>query len=257
MPKSRLLSSVAFVLFLMSCDEKKPSSQSTPPADPLAQEIVDKAIQAHGGAAYQTIYAGFDFREKYYSVQRLDDRYIYTREFEDSTGRIKDVLVSSSKLTRTVNGDTVALTDEWHGKYLNSVNSVLYFALLPYGLNDAAVKKKYLGETTVKGKAYHKIEVTFQQQGGGKDFEDVFVYWFAKDTYRLDYLAYYYNTDETGIRFREAYNQQVVDGVVFQDYVNYKPADSTSTVYDTDSLFEKGLLTQLSKIENENLKSLK
>jgi len=255
--KPGLIFIILFSLLLTSCSEEKPSGQSAPPADPLAQEIVDKAIEAHGGAAYQTVFAGFDFRDKYYTVQRLGDRYAYTREFADSTGQVKDVLVNSSKLTRTVNGDTVALTDEWHGKYLNSVNSVLYFALLPYGLNDPAVKKKYLGETAIRGKAYHKIEITFQQQGGGKDFEDVFVYWFGKDSYQLDYLAYYYNTDETGIRFREAYNRQVVDGVVFQDYVNYKPADSTSTVYDTDSLFEKGLLTELSKIENENLKSLK
>ncbi|MEQ8812483.1 MAG: DUF6503 family protein, partial [Imperialibacter sp.] len=98
---------------------------------------------------------------------------------------------------------------------------------------------------------------TFQQEGGGKDFEDVFIYWFDKDSYQLDYLAYYYNTDETGIRFREAYNRQTVDGILFQDYINYAPIDSTITVHQTDDQLEKGLLKELSRIENEKLESLK
>jgi hypothetical protein len=101
------------------------------------------------------------------------------------------------------------------------------------------------------------VQITFQQQGGGKDFEDVFIYWFDKDTYQLDYLAYYYNTDETGIRFREAYNRQTVDGILFQDYVNYEPIDSNITVHQTDEQFERGLLKELSRIQNERMESLK
>ena len=231
-------------------------SQNKKPQDQKAQEIVDKAIEAHGGKAYENAAFEFDFRGRHYTSRRLKDRYIYTRSFQDSTGQVTDILVNSSQLTRTINGDTVPLSAEWQSRYGNSVNSVLYFIQLPYGLNDPAVNKKYLGETTIKGKPYHEVEITFDQQGGGKDYEDVFVYWFNKETNLMDYFAYYYNTDETGIRFREAYNQQKVGGIIFQEYVNYAPIDSTTTVYQQAKLFENGGLEELSRIENENLQPM-
>lgn len=239
------------LLTLAACEATDTSRKKSD--DPMAQQVVDRAIEAHGGKAYETAAFEFDFRGRHYSLRRFPDHYIYTRSFSDSTGRVEDVLRNSSELIRMINSDTVELTDEWRGKYANSVNSVLYFIQLPYGLNDEAVNKKYLGETSIRGAAYHKIQITFDQQGGGKDYEDVFVYWFNKETGMMDYLAYYYNTDETGIRFREAYNRRQVGGITFQDYINYEPIDSAITVFQTDSLFENGGLKELSRIENENL----
>lgn len=255
MPKPILIYSLLIALLITCCTTKK-NDQSNGSEDPKAQEVVDKAIARHGGEAYSSVAVAFDFRDRHYTAHRQPHQYIYTREWDDSLGHVTDILVNSSQLTRTINGDTVALTDEWAFKYANSVNSVLYFALLPSGLNDGAVNKKYLGEERIKGKDYHKVEITFDQQGGGKDFEDIFVYWFAKDTHDMDYFAYYYNTDETGIRFREAYNRQQLNGVTFQDYVNYEPLDSTATVYQQAELFEKGELKELSRIENEGLRGL-
>lgn len=238
---------------MSGCSPENPKEK---PEDARAQEIVDKAIDAHGGKAYQNAAFEFTFRDRQYSWQRKPEQYIYTRTFQDSSGIVKDILVNSSELTRTINGDTVELSPEWQARYANSVNSVLYFIQLPFGLNDPAVNKKYLGEETVSGEPYYKIEITFDQQGGGKDFEDVFVYWFHKNTNFLDYFAYYYNTDETGIRFRKALNRQKVGGITFQDYINYEPVDSTATVYQHAELFEKGQLKELSRIENKNLRVL-
>ncbi len=253
MLKNVLFFALVLIGFMAGCSSETTNSNT---ADAKAQEIVDKAIEAHGGQAYHSAAFEFDFRDRHYSWQRNPDHYVYTRTFQDSLGVLKDVLINSSQLTRTLNGDTVALTSEWQTKYANSVNSVLYFIQLPYQLNDPAVNKKYLGEETIKGEPYHKIEITFDQQGGGKDYEDVFVYWFHQRTFFLDYFAYYYNTDETGVRFREAYNRQKVGGIVFQDYVNYEPVDTTATVYQQAELFEKGQLKELSRIENKDIQPL-
>lgn len=256
MTKLISLSVLALAICFTSCTTKVEQKNSN--ADPKAKEVVDLAIEKHGGDAYASLAVGFDFRDRHYTVRRHPDKFVYTRSWaDDSLGEVEDIVINSSQLTRLVNGDTVTLSDEWSFKYANSVNSVLYFMQLPYGLNDAAVKKKYLGEETIKGKPYHKIEITFEQEGGGKDYEDIFVYWFDLTTHQLDYFAYYYNTDETGIRFREAYNRQVIDGITFQDYVNYMPVDSTATVYEQAALFEQMKLKELSKIENERLESLK
>lgn len=89
-------------------------------------------------------------------------------------------------------------------KYYNSVNSVHYFAYLPQGLNDKAVQKELLGEVVLKGEPYYKVRVTFAQEGGGNDYEDVFIYWFHKQKFTMDYLAYEFHVDGGGMRFREA-----------------------------------------------------
>ena len=139
-------------------------------------------------------------------------------------------------------------------KYTSSVNSVHYFALLPFGLNDAAVNKSSLENVTIKDKLYHKIKVWFSQEGGGEDFEDVFIYWIDTETFKADYIAYSYIEDDgVGIRFREAYNERIVNGLRFVDYNNYKSEEATMDVIGLDKAFETGHLKLLSKIELENI----
>lgn len=222
--------------------------------DITEQKIIDRAIAAHGGSLFEKNLVKFDFRSKSYSKYQDKNDIIYTRSFyDDSLGQVKDTLINTLDLRRYVNDTRVSLTDELRKIYANSVNSVLYFFQLPYGLNDAAVQKTLLSKNIVNGHMYYKIKVTFSQEGGGEDFEDVFVYWINEKEYTVDYLAYAYHTNGGGLRFREATNRRDVDGLIVQDYVNYKPTDETVSVHELDELFETGQLIQLSVIENTNV----
>ena len=99
---------------------------------------------------------------------------------------------------------------------------------------------------------YDAIEITFNQQGGGKDYDDVFYYWINKQTQKVDYLAYSYHVNEGGIRFREAYNRRVVGGITFQDYINYE-APLGTPLKELPKLFEENKLKELSRIDMENI----
>ncbi len=218
-----------------------------------AQLIIDRAISTHGGDRVSASQIEFDFRGRHYRANRQGGIFTYERIFTDSTGRrIHDVL-SNEGLYREVDGQPIALSAKDSAAYANSVNSVIYFALLPYFLNDPAARKTYIGESMVKGEPYQKIRVTFRQEGGGKDFEDEFVYWFHTDRHTMDYLAYNYQTNGGGARFREAYNVREGGGIRFADYVNYKPRDGSMAVATFDSLFTAGGLEELSRIETENI----
>jgi len=218
-----------------------------------AQDIVDKTIETSGGEKYLNAEIDFDFRDKHYRSVRNDGMFQYEREFQDSIGTIKDVL-NNEGFERYVNDQVADIPDSMAVKYTSSVNSVHYFALLPYGLNDAAVNKSSLDEVSLKDKLYYKIKVTFNQEGGGEDFEDVFIYWIDKETFKANYIAYSYIEDDgIGIRFREAYNERIVNGLRFVDYNNYKSEDSSVTLLDLDKAFESGNLKLLSKIELENI----
>ena len=146
----------------------------------------------------------------------------------------------------------VDLHDTLATSYGNSVNSVHYFAYLPYGLNDPAVNKKLLGETQLAGKKYYKVEVTFNEEDGGEDFEDIYIYWINKETFRPDYLAYEFSINGGGARFREAFNERIINGIRFVDYKNYKAADNIS-VYNLEALFKSKELELLSTIRLEDI----
>ena len=139
-------------------------------------------------------------------------------------------------------------------KFSESVNSVHYFSILPYGLNDKAVQKKLLGESKIKGDKYYKIEITFSKENGGVDYDDVFIYWIKKENFKIGFVAYRYNTNGGGIRFREVRKEHFIAGISLVDYNNYKPINSSIKINNLDRIFQKGELEKISEIKLEDIK---
>ncbi|WP_456867181.1 DUF6503 family protein [Galbibacter sp. BG1] len=216
-----------------------------------AASIINKTIQASGMKNLNKKHVSFDFRDKKYESYHDNGKFELKRIIQDSVTTTD--IITNTGFTRLIDGREVVLADSTKNKYKNSVNSVHYFAYLPNGLDGQAVNKKLLGEATIKGVSYFKIKVWFDQEGGGEDFEDVFIYWVNKETFKTDYLAYEYHVNEGGMRFREAYNRRVIKGIDFVDYNNYKPVSKASKLIELDSLFDAGKLELLSKIELENV----
>ncbi|MBT8305259.1 MAG: deoxyribose-phosphate aldolase [Bacteroidia bacterium] len=228
---------------IISCNNKDSLS---------AEEIVDRAILEAGGDRIRKSKIEFDFRDMTYCAVRGKNEFKLERmSIKDSMATI-DIL-SNTYFLRIINDKDIELADSIKLKYSNSVNSVHYFSVLPYGLNDGAAKKRLLGETKIKDNRYYKIEVTFEEEGGGTDFDDIFVYWVNPKDFHVDYLAYEFHVDGGGVRFREAKNKRRINGVLFMDYNNYKPSDKDVSVYDLDSLFEDSRLEFLSSIELKNI----
>lgn len=240
----KTLSLISFLLLIVSCKETKPVL--------TAQDIVDKAIETACNGNCETATIDFTFRDRQYKSERKDGEYKLERILSDSTVTTRDILTNID-FKRYKNDTLIIVPDSMITRYANSVNSVHYFAQLPFGLNAPAVKKELLGEAIVKGETYYEIEVTFSEEGGGTDFDDVFVYWIHKENYTVDYLAYEYAVNGGGIRFREAYNTRVVNGIRFVDYNNYKPQNLSIELVDLAKMFEEGKLKLLSKIETENV----
>ena len=217
-----------------------------------AQEIIDKAIEAHGGANYNEVNFSFQFRKFRYTHFRKYNTFRYERHHAD--GATRDVL-DNNGFNRYINEKEIKLSDKDRNNFSNSVNSVIYFAFIPYFLNDAAVIKKSLGTEVIKGEQYYKIQITFKEEGGGDDFDDIYVYWINQENYKVDYLAYSFHVNGGGVRFREAYNSRNVEGITFQDYINYKH-DKHTRVQDLGKIFNQGGLKELSRIELEDIRKI-
>ena len=252
---------VLVLLLLAACAqgdvEEALDANVTPTAAPVdqAQAIVDQAIAAHGGDRLRQAVVEFDFRDKHFKIIRNGGTYSYERTYTDSTGAVLEVL-NNDGIYREVNGVPVTLTEDEKTRLATPLNSVPYFALLPFNLNDPAVQKRYLGEAEIEGRPYHKIEVTFQQEGGGRDFEDRFIYWFDKDRHTMDYMAYDFHINDGGTRFRQAFNTRTVGGVRFADYHNFVsdslPGPETA-IERYDDFMQTGAVRLLSEIILDNV----
>ena len=181
--------------------------------------------------------------------------FTYTRIGKNKENILVRDVYTNKGFIRHVADTLVNLTEKRKNAYTNSVNSVIYFAFLPLWLKDPAVILEDQGRSVIKGKEYHKILVTFKQEGGGDDFEDVFLYWFDVEDYSMDYLAYKYFTGKGGMRFREAYNTRKVNGVLLQDYRNLQPKIEGGIDFDEiEKAFENDQLEELSLIILKNVK---
>ena len=240
------MNKILFVLlfvFLISCEDKVPSTK--------AEAIVSKAIEEAGGEKYDDAHIEFIFRKNYYTSDRKDGIFEFTRTRKDSLGNeVKDIL-SNDKVQRLVNGKEVKLSDSLASAIGESVNSVHYFVQLPYGLDGDAVAKELVGEDDINGKSYYEVKVTFEEEGGGVDHEDIYMYWIEKENYTVDYMAYRFFVNDGGIRFRVAVNPRVLKGIRFVDYENYKTDDLSTPLQLLDDLYLQDKLTKVSHIENE------
>lgn len=229
-------------------------SCSPPETDP--QRIVDRAIEAHGGAhRLDGTVIQFDFRDRRFRLQHDSGLFRYERTFPDSSVAIRDVMTNDG-VWREIDGEQIDLTDSMRRSVTSGVNSVAYFALLPFKLNDPAVRKRYLGADSLKGEPYYKVEITFEKEGGGRDYSDRFIYWFHRDDHTMDFFAYDFEEDDGGTRFREAIRAREVGGLRFPDYNNYtsdlysSPGDS---IENYDDAYRSNNIRRLSEITLENI----
>ncbi|MEP5256424.1 MAG: DUF6503 family protein [Winogradskyella arenosi] len=249
---------LAALIFILGCKNDNAETNTVRSTETFesaltANQIIDKAIDVAGGERFKKSSLKFEFRDVYYQALRKNHEFLLVRLKVEGTDSIFDML-SNVGYERYKNDAFVQLEDSIAKNYEASVNSVHYFSVLPYGLNDNAVNKTLLGIETIKDKAYYKIKVTFNQNGGGEDFEDEFIYWIHTDSFKVDYLAYSYEEESgRGQRFREAYNERYRGGLRFVDYNNFKTDDDVLKLEDLGKAFEANTLKLLSKIELENV----
>ncbi len=225
------------------------------PTTEAEQWILD-AIEAHGGALYSSAHYQFKFRGKTYEFQNDGSDYNYHLIEQKENGEEWKHTLSNGAFSLTVNSDIIELSDKKENSYKEALNSVIYFATLPSKLSDEAVIADNKGETLINDTSYQLIAVQFEKENGGKDFKDMYLYWINQSTKKIDYLAYsFHDKEESGSRFRKAYNRRVVDGITFQDYINYK-GEPGIDLYQLAKLYERGELEELSRIETENVISI-
>lgn len=260
------VSRILLFFLLFSCEnEQAPvdaatTSQAPPQESPKqtasysAEELLARAVEAHGGERYNSASYGFVFRGKSYTFSNKGATSIYTVTSQKE-GKLYLDSLKNGELFRYIDKVKTELTEKEKASAFEALNSVIYFATLPHKLLDPAVNLEKQPTVTIKGKAYDALKVYFDEEGGGTDHDDNFLYWINQETGRIDYFAYDYQVNGGGVRFRSAYNPRIVDGILFQHYVNFKVAVGTDLA-DLPALYEQGKMEELSRIETTSITAL-
>lgn len=213
--------------------------------------IIDSLLAAYGYAG-DSLHIGFVFRDRSYHAQLYPQGRSYTSTYSDSLGQHTRSLAGA--YTEQLNGHQVSLSPEDSAAHAASLNSVLYFALLPLPLADPAVQYTELQPQRIRGRQYRVLSLHFSPEQGGEDYSDKFLYWLDPTDLSIDYLAYSYLEDQGGTRFREAINQRRINGILFQDYLNYKGPAQPDSLPHIATLYQAGHLPLLSTIASSNIR---
>jgi hypothetical protein len=200
--------------------QNKIEKKQLKPSDERAVEIMDSVIAKAGGKRYEMATMSFSFRDTTFISNRNCGQFELKRQFVRKDGDTVTDVVSNTGFSR---------------------------------LNDPAVHKYYLGPSEIDGKNYQQVKVQFLKKGGGDDHQDEYRYWVNDSTLNVDYLAYSYETGESGLRFREAFNARKIKGIRFVDYKNFAPKSDSLNISDLEKAYQKGQLKMISKIENKNI----
>ena len=238
-------SKFVFPILLLSFACQSPKSKKV-------EEIINTVV-VNSGFDSAIFSVNFDFRDHHYSLKQKPSFYSFSRSIIQNEIEVKDVMTPNQPLKRYLDGVPIKISDSIRGVYSNSLNSVMYFFQLPKPLQDPSVIKVLMSSVEINGYSYWTIKVTFKEEGGGEDYQDEYRYWINQNNYEIDFLAYNYQSDGGGTRFRRAINKRKINGMFFQDYENYKPFQIFEQLDNLPKFFEQGNLELISLIENKNI----
>lgn len=219
----------------------------------VATAWIEKANIAHGTALLDQLSFRFTFREYTYGLTRKKYTKSYSRTKLTKEGLLTDTLYNGKDFQRWINGKPVIVSDSLQRLYSESINAVLYFIQIPQVLNDVAVKSSYLGQEIIHGEPYINLKVTFQQEGGGVDYQDEYRYWIHQKTHLIDFLAYRFYSGKGGTRFRKVNHRERFNGMVFQGYENFSPPTPFPPMDSLASLYTNGKLKKVSDIQQQEI----
>ena len=186
-------------------------------------EIVDRAIAHHGGRVFTDSEMRFELCSKSgcSAIRTRVEGGLFDHEVSGSVSAGERwVRITNDTVEWRENGESQPVDAEREQGLRDWVMARIYFALLPFRLNDPGVYKEDLGLEEWGGQRLHKVKVTFTP-GSSTHAQDEYLYWFDPESGHLELFAYSYATSGGGLRFRRTFDHRTIGGVRFFDQENH------------------------------------
>ena len=250
---------LAAAALLLACAGAEPAAEPRPTAPPGTSdrlEIVDRAIEHHGGDLFEhsRVRLTVASRSGSFDVDSTTDGDRFEYVIRASAGDDeREYRRDNAALEVTEAGEPMEMDETEHVRAESYVNQRMYFLFLPYKLNDPGTFKEDQGLELWNGRQLHRVRVTFEPDSSdGAD--SAYVYWFDPETARLEQFAYDYSKG-TGLRFRILRNYRRIGGLLFYDADNYglNTPDGGLTVDDITPTYVAEELPLVSQIEHRDV----
>lgn len=230
------------------------AAQAAAPTSRVA--IVDRAIEHHGGEIYRHSETKLELCSKsgcFKVAATVDgERWVFTVSGKSESSQLR-VTSSNDSLIVERDGMEEAVAADRRQRFRDWAMARVYFCFLPYRLNDPSVYKQDLGLVDWDGRQLHKVKVTFEA-GSSTDATDEYMYWFDPETARLEYLAYSYDDNGGGLRFRRAINHRRVGEILFFDQENFGVNGGGLSVDAIDAAYVRDAMRHISTVRLEGIK---
>ena len=246
---------VALISIFVACAGPEPEPEprpAPPPGTSERLEIVDRAIEHHGGELFEQsrVRLTVASRSGSFDVEQVAHGDRFEQRIRASNGSDeREYRRDNTALEVTEGGQPMEMDETQHARAESYVNQRMYFLFLPYKLNDPGTYKEDQGLEEWNGRQLHRVRVTFQP-GASDGADSAYVYWFDPETARLEQFAYDYS-EGTGLRFRVLTNYRRIGGLLFYDADNYglNTPDGDLTVDDINPVYVEEELPLVSQIE--------
>ncbi len=246
---------LAAAALLVACAGAEPEPEPRPEPPPGTSErleIVDRAIEHHGGELFEQsrVKLTVASRSGSFDVDSMVDGDRFEYRIRASNGSDEpEYSRDNMALEVTEGGEPMEMNEAEHVRAESHVNQRMYFLFLPYKLNDPGTYKENQGLEEWNGRQLHRVRVTFEP-GASDGADSAYVYWFDPETARLEQFAYDYS-EGTGLRFRVLTNYRRIGGLLFYDADNYglNTPDGGLTVDDINPVYVEEKLPLVSQIE--------
>lgn len=246
---------VAAISVLAACGGPAPDPEPRPAPPPGASErleIVDRAIEHHGGELFEQsrVRLTVASRSGIYDVDSMVDGDRFEQRIRTADGSDElEYRHNNMALEVTRGGQPMEMDETEHARAERHVNQRMYFLFLPYKLNDPGVYKEDQGLEEWNGRPLHRVRITFEP-GASDGADSAYVYWFDPETARLEQFAYDYS-EGAGLRFRILRNYRRIGGLLFYDADNHglDTQDGGLTVDEINPIYVEEELPLVSRIE--------
>ena len=220
-------------------------------------EIVRRSIELHGGETYERSSVDLDLCSGSgcyeLSVSNRDGVYRQRVAGPISTGR-REVVATNDTVRHWHDGVEMEVASGEETQRLRDwATARIYFAFLPYKLNDPSAQQRDLGLERWGDRELHKVKITFRA-GTSSDDQDQFLYWFDPQTARLEQFAYSYEGSPGGLRFRRLDNYRRVGGILFFDQENLGVEGDRLSVDLIDPEFVERRMQLVSRVRLEEIR---
>ena len=250
---------LATVTLLAACSGPSPESEpraTPPPGASERLDIVDRAIEYHGGELFEQSRVRLTVASRSGSFDvdssTSGDRFEYLIR-ESNASDAREYRRDNAALEVTEGGQPMEMDEAERARAESYVNQRMYFLFLPYKLNDPGTYKEDEGLEEWNGRQLHRVLVSFEP-GTSDGADSAYVYWFDPETARLEQFAYDYSGG-TGLRFRVLTNYRRIGGLLFYDADNYglNTRDGGLTVDDIDPAYVEEELPLVSRVEHRDI----